>query len=101
MVRNVNENVNNDFCFTLSCELVGWPTIAKSQALEIIFRAHNGAIEWVLGEWKSVIWVCAWTKGEVQKRKLTNKMLLHSDLFASLGSSLTPTFLTIRKHVAN
>ena len=27
MVRNVNVNVNNDLCFTLSCELVGWPTI--------------------------------------------------------------------------
>ena len=40
MVRNVNVNVNLDLCltlscdcFTLSCEIVPWLTIAKSQAL--------------------------------------------------------------------
>ena len=55
MVRNVNVNVNLDFCFTISCELVrrltilGFPvnlsaTIAKSQALEIVYCAHAGAV---------------------------------------------------------
>ena len=97
MVRNVNVNLNNGLCFTLSCELFGWPTIAKSQALEIVYRAHAGAAEGVVGEGKSVIWGGAQTKGEGQKRELTNKMFLNSDLLTSLSSSLTPLFFTIRK----
>ena len=68
MVNNVNVNVNNDLCFTLSCELVRWPTIAKYQVLEIIYRAHAGAVEGVVGEGGSVSWVGAQTKGEVHKR---------------------------------
>ena len=50
MVRNIDVNVNNDLCFTLSCEIFGWPTIAKSQALEIVYRAHDGAVEGVVSE---------------------------------------------------
>ena len=61
MARNVNVNVNLDLCFTLSCELfrrltildfpVNLPaTISKSQALEIVYRAHAGAVEGVVGE---------------------------------------------------
>ena len=56
MVRNITENVNLDFFFPLSCELVGrltilgFPvnlsaTIAKSQALEIVYHAHAGDVE--------------------------------------------------------
>ena len=97
MVRNVNLNVNNDFCFTLPCELVGWPTIAKYQALEIVYRTHDGAVEGVVGEGESASWVFARTKGEVNKRRMTNKMFFHSDLLASLSSSLTPLLFTIRK----
>ena len=108
MVRNVNVNVNLDFCFTLSCELfgrltiLGFPvnflaTIAKFQALEIVYRAHAGAVEGEVGEGKSVIWGGARTKSEVHKRELTNKMFLHSDFLTSLSSSLTPFFFTIRK----
>ena len=93
----LNVNVNVDLCFTLSCEIVGWPTIAKSQALEIVYRAHVVAIGGVVGEGKSVSWGRAWTKGEVHKSELTNKMFLHSDLLTSLSSSLTPLFFTIRK----
>ena len=99
MVRNVNVSVNNDFCFMLSCELAGWPTISKYQALEIVYRAYDGAVEGVVGEGKSVSWGVAKTKGEVQKRKITNKMFLHSDLLTSLSSSLTPLLFTIRKLV--
>ena len=61
--------------------------------LEIVYRAHAGAFEGVVGEGKSVSWGVAQTKGEVHKRKLANKMLLHSDLLTSLFSSLTPLFL--------
>ena len=50
-----------------------------------------------VGEVKSVSWGGAQTKGEVHKRKLTNKMFLHSDLLTSLSSSLTPLFFTIKK----
>ena len=52
-------------------------------------------VEGVIGEVKSVSWGGAQTKGEVHKRKLTNKMLLHSDLLTSLTSSLTPLFLQL------
>ena len=83
--------------FTLSCELVGWTTIAKSQGLKIVYHAHAGAVEGVVGEGKSVSWGGARTKGEVHKRELTNKMFLHSNLLTSLSSSLTPLFFTIRK----
>ena len=79
MVCNKNVNVTNDLCFTLSCELVRWPTIAKSQVLEIVYRGHAGAFEGGVGEGKSVIWGGAKTKVELYKRKLTNKMFLHSD----------------------
>ena len=48
---------------------------------------------------ESVSWGGARTKGEVHKRKLTNKMFLHSDLLTSLSSSLTPLFFAIRKLV--
>ena len=46
-------------------------TIAKSQALEIVYRAHAGAIEGVVGEGESVSWGGARIKGEVHKRELT------------------------------
>ena len=93
--RNVNINVNNDLRFTLSCELVRWPTIDKYQALEIVYRAHSGHVEGVVGEGKSVSWGGARTEGEVHKRKITNKMFLHSDLLTSPGSSLIPLFLQL------
>ena len=97
MVRNLNLNLNTDFCFTLSCELFRWPTIAKSQVLEIVYRAHDGAVEGVVVEVKSVSWGGAWTKVKVHKWEITNKMFLHSALLTSLTSSLTPLFFTIRK----
>ena len=81
MVRNVNVNVNKDLCFTLSCELVGWPTIAKSQALEIVYRVHAGGVEGVLGEGGGVSWGGAQIKGEAHKSELINKMSLHSDFW--------------------
>ena len=95
MVRNVNVNVNNDLCFTLSCELVGWPTISKYQALEIFYRAHARAVEGVVVEGESGSWVGVQTKGGVHKRELTNKMFLHRDLLKSLSSSLAPLFLLL------
>ena len=72
-------------------------TIAKSQALEIVYCAHAGAVEGVVGEGESVSWGGARTKGEVHKRELTKTMFLHSDLLTSLGSSLTPLFFMINK----
>ena len=54
-------------------------------------------VEGVVGEVKSVSWGGSQTKGEVHKRKLTNKMFLHSDLLISLTSSLTQLFFMIRK----
>ena len=92
MVGNVNVNINNDLCFTLSCELFGWPTIVRSQALEIVYCAHSGDVEGVVGKGESVSWGGARTKGEVHKRKLTNKIFLHSDFLKSLSSSLTLLF---------
>ena len=64
--------------FRLSCELVGgltilgFPvnlsaTIAKYQALEIVYRAHAGAAEGAVDEGESVSWGGAWKKGEVHK----------------------------------
>ena len=78
MVRNVNVNVNIDLYFTLYCELV-WVT-AKSQALEIVYCVHAGAVKGVVGEGESVSWGGAQTKGEVHKHELAKKMFLHSDL---------------------
>ena len=52
-------------------------------------------VEGVVGEVKSVSWGGARTRGEVNKRELTNKMFLHSDLLTSLTSSLTPLFLRL------
>ena len=77
--------------------LVWTLSIAKSQALEIVFSAHAGAVEKLLGEGDSVSWGGARTKGEVHKWKLTKNMFLHSDLLTSLISSLTQLFITIRK----
>ena len=78
--------------FRLSCELVGWLTIAIYQALEIFNRAHAGGVEGVLGEGESFSWVGAQNKGGVHKRELTKKMFLHSDVLTSLTSSLTQMF---------
>ena len=36
---------NNDFFFPLPCELVGWLTIAKSQALQIVYHKHANILE--------------------------------------------------------
>ena len=72
----------------LSCEIFGWLSIAKSQALEIVYRAHAGAVEGVVGEGKSVSWGGARTKGEVHKREITKKMFFSIDLLESLSSSL-------------
>ena len=80
MVQHLNVNVNNDFCFTISCDLLGWPTIAKSQALEIVYRAHAGAVEGVVVEGGIDIWGGEKTKGEVQKCEITNKIILLSYL---------------------
>ena len=67
-------------------------TIAKYQALEIVYSAHDGAVEGAVGEGESVSRGSAQTKGEVHKHKLSNKMFLHSDFLTSLSSSLTPLF---------
>ena len=82
--------------------ILGFPVnfldnIAKSLALEIVYCAHAGAVEGAVGEGKSVSWGGARTKGEVHKRKLTNKIFLHSDLLTSLSCCLTPLFFTMRK----
>ena len=45
----------------------------------MVYRAHAGSVEGVLGKGESVSWGGAQTKYEAQKRELTNKMLLHSD----------------------
>ena len=80
-MRNLNVNVHNNLCFTISCEFVGWPNIAKSQSPKIVYYAHAGDVEGVLGEGESVSWGGEQTKGEVHKRKLTKNMLLHSDFW--------------------
>ena len=90
----------------LSSELVGrltilgFPvnlpaTIAKSQVLEIVYCTHAGDFEGEVGEGQCVSWGGERTKGEVHKRKLTNKMFLHNDFLTSLSSSLTPLFLLL------
>ena len=63
--------------------------------LDIVYREHVGAVEGVVGEGKSVSWGGALNKGEVHKRKLTNKLFLHSDLLTSLSYSVTPPFLQL------
>ena len=72
-------------------------TVAKSQALEIVYLAHAGAVEGVVGEGESASWGGALTKGGVHKRELTKKMFLHSDFMTSLSSFLTPLFFMIDK----
>ena len=83
MVFNVNVNVNVDLCFTISCELVGWPTIAQSQALEIVYHTYTGAVEGVVIEEESASCRGAQTKCGLQKRELTNKLVFHSDFSSS------------------
>ena len=63
----------------------------------MVYIAHAGAIEGVLGEGGSISWGVTRKKGEVHKRELTKKMFLHSDLLTSLSSSLIQLFFTIRK----
>ena len=74
MVRNINVNINLEFCFMLSSELVGrltilgFPvnlsaTIAKSQVLEIVYCTHAGDIEGEVGEGQCVSWGGKRTKG--------------------------------------
>ena len=99
MEHNVNVNVNNDLCFTLSCELFGWLTIAKSQALEIFYHAHAVPVEGMVGEGESVSWGGAKTKGQVHKHELTKNMFFSDYLLTSMSSSLTQLFFTIRKLV--
>ena len=77
--------------FRRACELVGWLTIAKYQALEMFYETHARAAKGVIGEGKSVSWGGAQTKG-VNKRELTKKVFLHNDLLTSLSSSLTQLF---------
>ena len=96
MVRNVNVNIKNDLCFTLSCELVGWPTIAKSEVLDIVYRVHAGAVEGVVGEGENVSWGGAQTKGEGHKHELTKKNL-NSDMLTSLSSSMKKLCLWLEK----
>ena len=55
-------------------------TIAKSQALEIVYRAHAGAVEGAVGEGESVSWGGARTKGKGHECELIKSMFLHSDL---------------------
>ena len=52
-------------------------------------------VEGVVGEVKSVSWAGARTKGEVHKRILAKKVLLHSDFLTSLTYSLIPLFLRL------
>ena len=47
--------------------------------LEIVYCAHVGAVEGVVGEGESVSWGGAQTKGKVHNHKLTKNMFLHSD----------------------
>ena len=74
MLRNVNVNV--DLCSRLYWELVRWLTIAKSQALEIIYRAGGRCRE-------SGSWGGARTKCEVNECELTKNMFFHSDFLQS------------------
>ena len=80
MMRNLNVNVNNAFCFTLSYELFGWPTIAKYQAFETFYCTYADTVEGVVVEGGIVIWGGEKTKGEVQKCEITNEMFLLSYL---------------------
>ena len=84
MVRNVNVNV--DLCFRLSCELVerltifGFPVNLSGDQLFPNLKRWKSFTAQVLGEWGSVSWGGAQTKGEVHESKLTKKIFLHSDL---------------------
>ena len=49
-------------------------------------------VEGVVGEGGSGSWGGARTNGEVNKRKITKNMFLHSDFLTSLTSSLKPLF---------
>ena len=84
------------------------------KALEIVYRANGDAVDGLvdrnghrrkeLGEWKSVSWGGARTKGEGCEYELTKTIFFHSDLLQlflkkngrSLSSSLTPLFFTIK-----
>ena len=80
--------------FRLSCELDLWLTIAKYQSLEIVYRAHAGYVEGMVGERESFIWGGAPTKGAVRECELTKNMFLNSGFFTSLSSSLTQLCFT-------
>ena len=90
--------------FSLSCELFGWLTISKYQALKIVYCSHGAAIEWGVGEGETFSWVGARTKGEVRECKLTKTFFLHSDFLkfclrknaTPLNSSLTQLCFTIK-----
>ena len=85
------------------------------KALKIVYRTNgaevegmvdrNGHRQKVLGEGGSVSFLGKRTKGKGRKCKITKNMFLHSDLLklclkkntASVSSSLTQLFFTIRK----
>ena len=79
-------------------------TIAKSQALEIVYYAYGAAVGGVVGEVKRISWSGAQTKSDMRKYKLTKHMFLHSDLLklypnkstTSMSSSLTQLCFMIK-----
>ena len=77
MERNVNVNVNVDFCFTLYVNLLGDCQI--SSVVNCLPRTCQ-VVEGVVGEVKCVSWGGAQTKSEVHKRKITKNMFLHSNV---------------------
>ena len=66
------------FHFRFSCDLVGWLTIAKSQALEIVHRSRDAAVEGVVGDGKIVRWRGVQSKGEGCYYDIDKKTFLRS-----------------------
>ena len=94
MVRNVNANVNIGFFKLFPVNLLGeCQILSVGNYLPHTFRGVEG----VVGEVESVSWGGARTKGKVHKRKLTNKMFLHSDFFDITDSFPDTTVFTIKK----
>ena len=77
------------YAFLWTCRVTDYYQISSVGNCQL--RGH-----WRGGRWseKYLLGRCT-NQGEVHKRKLTNKMFLHSDLLTSLSSSLTPLFLRL------
>ena len=83
MVNNVNVNIKHYLCFTISCELVRWPTIAKSQPLQNCLP-HTCRGRWRGGRWREKCQLGSYTNKRWCEQAQTNQRDVLAQLFVDI-----------------